>query len=60
MSRLMVAPISPVSYTHLMLLGDAKEILARPHYALISSSLAQRIGEGADVIGQQITLDRCV
>lgn len=40
-----------------MLLGDAKEILARPHYALISSSLAQRIGEGADVIGQQITLD---
>lgn len=40
-----------------MLLGNAKEVLARPHYALISRSLAQRIGQGADVIGQQISLD---
>ena len=40
-----------------MLLGNAKEVLARPHYVLIARSLAQRIGQGADVIGQQITLD---
>ncbi len=40
-----------------MLLGNAKEVLARPQYALVSRSLAQRIGQGTDVIGQRITID---
>ena len=38
-----------------MVMGDAKETLARPAYALVSRSMAEAIGD--DVVGKTFTLD---
>jgi len=38
-----------------MVVGDAKEVLSRPMYALVSSNIAQKMGN--DVVGQTIRLD---
>ena len=38
-----------------MVAGNAKEVLSRPMYALISDNLAKKMG--TDVVGQSITLD---
>ena len=39
-----------------MLVGDAKETLSRPLYALVSDETAERIG-GGDVVGKTFTFD---
>lgn len=39
-----------------VLSGDAKQILSRPLYVLVSKSLAERIGEGKDVTGMSFEL----
>ncbi|RHR61679.1 FtsX-like permease family protein [Parabacteroides sp. AF17-28] len=39
-----------------VLTGDAKQILSRPLYVLVSESLAERIGEGKDVTGMSFEL----
>ena len=40
-----------------MVIGNAKEVLARPMYALISETLANSIGHGKDVVGKSFRLD---
>ena len=40
-----------------MLIGNAKEVLARPMYALVSETLARSIGHGENVVGKNIRLD---
>lgn len=39
-----------------VLTGDAKQVLSRPLYVLVSESLAERIGEGKDVTGMSFEL----
>lgn len=34
-----------------VLVGNVKEILSRPSYALVSESMAEKIGQGKDVVG---------
>lgn len=40
-----------------MVIGNAKEALSRPMYALVSRSMAENIGHGNDVVGSTFTLD---
>lgn len=40
-----------------MLIGNAKEVLARPMYALVSETLARSIGHGDNVVGKSLRLD---
>lgn len=40
-----------------VLLGDARDVLSRPLYALISEEMAGRIGKGKSVIGETFQLD---
>lgn len=40
-----------------MIVGNAKETLARPMYALVSRKLAEKIGNINEVVGQTIELD---
>ncbi|WP_080904206.1 ABC transporter permease [Parabacteroides sp. Marseille-P3160] len=40
-----------------MQIGNAGEVLSRPLYALISTSIAQKMGGAANIIGQTIQLD---
>lgn len=39
-----------------MLVGDAREVLARPMYALVSESMAKVIGKGQSVVGMTFEL----
>ena len=40
-----------------MIVGNYKEVLARPLYALVSRSIAEKIGDFSDIVGQSFVMD---
>jgi len=40
-----------------MIIGNAKEVLSRPLYVMVSRSIAEKIGKIENIIGQSINLD---
>ena len=40
-----------------MIVGNYREVLARPLYALVSRSIAEKIGDFSDVVGQSFVMD---